>query len=299
MTPFLHRWSSFVRERFPLLHHVPMACAFFTGNALLALRFTGTPLSVGRFVGGAVVTLLVFFRLRLFDEIKDYETDRELHADRPLARGLIPVREARWMTIAVAAAEAALVSYAGTAALLAWSIVLAYSLLMFREFFVGSWMRPKMELYAVTHTLVASGIGLLGMSLATHAPLSTLPQELWIFLPANWFTFNVFEFARKTWGRDEEKPGIDSYSKRLTPLGAVLLSLSQVAGALSFAGAALRAIPFPDSLLLLVVLFSLLFLLSSFIFVLRPSSGPARLFRTSMTLFLLVFYVSLSVLLLP
>ena len=45
------------------------------------------------------------------------------------------------------------------------------------------------------------------------------------FALVNWSVFNVFEFARKTYGRDESDGRAETYSERLGPLGAVLLSL--------------------------------------------------------------------------
>jgi 4-hydroxybenzoate polyprenyltransferase len=49
-----------------------------------------------------------------------------------------------------------------------------------------------------------------------------------LFALGNWFVFNVFEFGRKTFGKEEERAGVDSYSARLNPWGAVALLMVNV-----------------------------------------------------------------------
>ena len=43
--------------------------------------------------------MLMFLHLRIFDEIKDFKLDRIIHPNRPLARGLINVLEAKKITL--------------------------------------------------------------------------------------------------------------------------------------------------------------------------------------------------------
>ncbi len=288
------RWRIFLRERFPLVRHLTMASAFFAGNALLACRLTGTVLTWKTGAAGVLATVLIFLRLRIFDEIKDAATDRSEHGDRPLAQGLITLSEARGTAAGIAVLELAAALVAGPKAAVAWLPVLGYSLLMYREFFVGSWMRPKMELYAITHTLVAGWIGLfIATAAAGSCWIWELPAVLWVFMAGNWLVFNVFEFARKSWAPEEERPGIASYSGRWKPAGAAILTLSQ---GIPAAGLAAGVLGFPLLPTAAFGALTALAFLAAACYAARPSRGFAKLFRGGMSFFILAFYLLLAAL---
>jgi 4-hydroxybenzoate polyprenyltransferase len=291
---FAARWWTFVRERFEPIGHVLMAGAFFAGNAGAARLLVGSRVSAGRAICGGLAVLIVFLRLRIFDEIKDHLTDRDAHPERPLARGLISPAEAKAVAAALAVLEAALALCCGLPALTAWFGVLVFSLLMYREFFVGAWLRPKMELYAVTHTLVAGWMGLLAAAAASGIFAWEMPAGLWLMVPANWAVFNVFEFARKTWGADEERPGIESYSGRLRPAGAAALSVGQVLLAAGMIFAALRAAGMPRAALWTALGLSVPTAAASLFYVVAPRRAAARTFRGVMTAFILGSYLTLA-----
>lgn len=104
---------------------------------------------------------------------------------------------------------------------------------------------------------------------------------------ANWAVFNVFEFARKTHAPEEEREGVETYSSRHGPRGAVLLTAVNVAvacGALFLAlpsrvaaGAAVAAAALPIA--------------GSVPCLLRPTRAAARWFRGCHAAFLVAFYV--------
>jgi 4-hydroxybenzoate polyprenyltransferase len=112
-------------------------------------------------------------------------------------------------------------------------LAVAYSVLMYREFFIGRWLRPHLTLYAVVHTLVASLLGWsIAVTIAPQAPWTLAPPVL-AFGLVNWMLFNVFEFARKTFAPVEERDRVDSYSKVFGPAGAGWLTVSQILVALA------------------------------------------------------------------
>jgi 4-hydroxybenzoate polyprenyltransferase len=220
MTSFLFRWFGFVNERFPPLRHLALVGSFSLGNAVVAGSFAAPAPLGGRFFLVFAAMMFLFLRLRIFDEIKDVLTDRQINPSRPLARGAISVREAKGVAFGLAGAEFIFLSPLGVPGLVTWIVVFMFSLLMYREFFMGAWLRPRMELYAVMHTFVAGLMGLLitgCLSRSLH-----WSWEVWMFVLANWGVFNVFEFARKTYGVEEEESA-DSYSKRLGRWGAVFI----------------------------------------------------------------------------
>ncbi|MDZ4199725.1 MAG: manganese transporter permease [Kiritimatiellia bacterium] len=225
------RWWGFLRERFPPTSSVPMILVFALANAGVALRLSGGSSSLLRGLGVATISLLFFFRLRCFDEIKDYETDCCHHPMRPLARGLLTRSHVKRMCWALAFCELALAGLFGWKALVTHTVTVGYSFLMYREFFIGRWLRPRLTLYAVTHTLVSMLMGWSISATVCDAVYGRFPPGLLRFGLVNWMLFNVFEFARKTFAPGEEIQGSDSYSLRFGPRAALVLCLSQVAAA--------------------------------------------------------------------
>jgi 4-hydroxybenzoate polyprenyltransferase len=267
-----------------------MVGAFFAANALLAVRLAQHTAPIDHLLCAFAVTLLVFFRLRIFDEIKDASRDRSEHPERPLARGLISLDEAKQATAVSASAELAFALHAGPPAAVAWLFVSGYSLLMYREFFIGSWLRPKMELYATSHTLVAGWIGLFVVIAATSRWPWDLPNAVWVLVGLNWAIFNLFEFARKSWGQDEERSGIPSYSNRWTPAGAAALALSQAFAAAIASAILLRASLHSAMAVGASSVLAAIVLAASIVYVMKPFQQRARIYRSTMTFFILGIY---------
>jgi 4-hydroxybenzoate polyprenyltransferase len=214
-------WSLFIQERFPLFKHSVSLLCLFLANASMA---TESFVFKNSFLCFFIV-FLTFFRLRVFDEIKDYPNDCLIHPDRPLARGLISVHEAKMTAFAIMGIELSLSLMLGLPAFVGSVFVCGYSLLMYREFFIGPWLRPRLTTYALIHTPVSSFIALFVFSCTTGKYAWQAPFSVLLFSFANCLIFNIFEFGRKTYGQEEEKPLNDSYSKRFGSWGAAALVL--------------------------------------------------------------------------
>jgi len=119
-----------------------------------------------------------------------------------------------------------------------------------------------------------------------------LPAAVLLFGLANWMLFNVFEFARKSFAREEEAPGVDSYTTLYGPWGAVALTLSQVVMAVWVVGQLSRTVVGQAPLWAEITLAGVL-LLAGGIFALRPQRGPANAYRATASVFLLLFYAIL------
>jgi 4-hydroxybenzoate polyprenyltransferase len=296
---FIKRWWIFLKERHEPFGITTMLLAFFAANAFMAFdsashSFPGW----NNLVPGFILVWLVFLHMRLFDEVKDYDFDKEHNPDRPLARGLISVGEFSTMTLVCILAEALLAAFIGWPIFITYVMVLCFTLMMRMEFFVGDWMRPKLELYAITHTFSAAMIGLLINSIITGADSASASKAFLLFAFGNWFVFNVFEFGRKTFGKEEEREGVDSYSARLNPWGAVVLLMVNVviawacfyqAAIMKFAAAATWSLLAPP----LVV--SLLVAVSGVAYAAKNNKSMASLYRGTVTLYLLAYPASIAI----
>lgn len=227
---FTLRWWQFCQERFPLFSHGPMLFLLVYSFALYSETLAQITVSPLRLLLVFFFTVLFFFQLRLFDEIKDYEHDLVHNPTRPLPRGLVSIKEVGTI-LAVLIVLQFLFAFSHLDGHLVfwWPLTISYSLLMYKEFFIGKYLRPHLTTYAMTHTWVTVllGFGLLGQ----FSTLITTNLELFKLVLGPWFIFNLFEFARKTFAPTEEKENVPSYSNVFGLWGAVFLSFSQTLAA--------------------------------------------------------------------
>jgi 4-hydroxybenzoate polyprenyltransferase len=213
------KWVIFIGERFPIASHLTMIFVFVLAHFALA---GASPLNSKMGLLFSFCTLF-FFKLRLYDEIKDYEVDLKHNPGRPLPRGLLKISDLKKMIVVIIGLELSIAACLGQKAFATSVTVICYSLLMFKEFFIGSYLRPHLTSYAVTHTFVTF---LLSIALS-QAITDTLSFHHIYFALSNWALFNIFEFGRKTFQSDEERPEVESYSSIFGIKGACLLLISQ------------------------------------------------------------------------
>jgi len=221
-------WPTFIKERFPPLAHSPMIIVFALAH-FLSFKTPQAPAQTLQFFLALLFSTLFFFKLRLFDEIKDYQTDLKLNPTRPLPRGILSLTQVKKMIVKIISFEILIIilfhrlNHALSSAFFALTAI-SYSFLMYKEFFIGKFLRPHLTTYAITHTFVSV---LLSLALAMFFSPKTNPGQLILFALSAWAYFNLFEFARKTFATSEERQQVESYSKTFGVSGAYLLSLSQ------------------------------------------------------------------------
>jgi len=291
----LSRFWIFLRERHDPFSITLLVAAFFGANAVMG----ASPRAVAglppwHLLCGYALVWLVFLHMRMFDEVKDHATDCQYNPERPLARGLLSLGEFGALTLGVILLELALALSLGFPVFTVWVSLLAFTLVMRQEFFVGDWLRPRLEAYAITHTFSAALLGTLSQAVVTGRSLADLEGAFLPFALGNWFIFNVFEFGRKTFGADEERPGVDSYSNRLQPWGAVvLLVINLLVGfGLLLQAAHLRFGVVPAALAGSAGSLVVLVLAVGAIYAGKPTRTWARVYRGTVTFFLLGYHLA-------
>lgn len=283
----MRNWLILIKERFSPGSYLPMIFVFTLANGMYLAKAASYTFDYGRFVCVLLLMLSFFFRMRCFDEIKDYEVDLKINPTRPLARGVLSVSQVKkglfWMVLF----EVILAASLGLWPFMIHAMAIGYSLLMYEEFFIGDLLRPYLTTYAVTHTFVSV---LLGVSAAT-AIVGFNPQKLQFadicFFLMNWCFFNLFEFARKTFAASEERPNVPSYSNIFNPKGAWFLSWSQVVVGLVLSWLALSQYAHAYWLILGALLYSLM----SVGYALNPQVKMAKIFRNGTGVYLLIHYI--------
>ncbi|MCX6130646.1 MAG: UbiA family prenyltransferase, partial [Proteobacteria bacterium] len=164
----LIRWLNYLKERFPL----PLYLLLSLGMAWQAqLAVQGRPETTG-LIFASVMILGFFFCLRLMDEVKDFHKDQIAHPERPLARGLIKLDEAKRlilisMIIMLLLNISPPLLYSALARQF-WSFTCLWLWLMYREFYCRRWLEKRVFLYAITHQVILfpllSSVAMLGLS---------------------------------------------------------------------------------------------------------------------------------------
>lgn len=226
-SPFWSRLAAYSRERFPVLKHGILIACFYSSTHFLA-QVLGDPsggltYDLGSLFG-MLTLLLFFFHLRVFDEHKDFEEDSRHYPHRVLQRGIVSLRELRWLGAAAIVAQVAMAvlwrPLPQPGAFVSLLIALAFSVLMLREFFVPQFLKRHFLVYAVSHLLIMPLLAMIVFSFTTGEYLWQASGWFWLYACVGFFvTFN-WEISRKIRSPEQEIEGVDSYTKLLGRYGA-------------------------------------------------------------------------------
>ena len=221
------RLARYVDERFPPTEYVPASVVFFLAAYLTAAALTGRIVSGATIVIGAATTVLVFFHLRLMDEIKDADHDALHYPQRPVPRGLVSLAEIRALLGGCLAIEVVLNASLSPAALAAYAVVGGFTLLMYREFFVGALLRANFLVYTLVHMPSLPLLAVYAYVLALGAAGVRIEPAFALFLIATYAIGLSLEIARK-FHAPEGEPAVYTYTKHLGTRGATVLLASLV-----------------------------------------------------------------------
>ena len=211
--------GAYLQERFAPVNMGLFVVLFFTVRGVASVacaegRCTPHPDGLALVGLGALATVSFFFRLRVFDEEKDFSLDAINHPQRVLQTGRVTLPQLRTLAWAGAALELGWSARQGSTTLVLWGLALGYSLLMRVEFGVGHWLRRHLVLYALSHMLIMPlVIWWLFSAYTWGMPLDvTYLPLLWLLSLLGGFSF---ELARKLHAPTAERAGVDSYSQAL------------------------------------------------------------------------------------
>jgi len=208
----------------------------FIGAALLYLSFS---LFLARIHGiemktisatnliGSLSLLMIMLILRLMDEIKDRETDLQLFSHRPLPSGRVQERDIIFSLKGVIVCYVAINLFSPETLWMAL-IVLAYTFLMFRYFFIPTVLKRSLLLNLATHNPIVPIMltYVLALFAAEHGlgPGDLSWNYVCILVVMYWTMFFAWEISRKIRSAEEEDDYV-TYSKIFGPFGAVSLAL--------------------------------------------------------------------------
>jgi len=93
LSSILGRLWIYQSERFPLAKTVPLLAVFSAASITVSATLANRPLpDIQAYLIGFGLVFVLFFQLRVCDEVKDLEDDRTYRPERPIPRGLVSLR---------------------------------------------------------------------------------------------------------------------------------------------------------------------------------------------------------------
>ena len=234
---FAARLWEYQAERFPVFKHGALIAAFGASAVCLSALLRGAIPSVLAVIVAVLVLFGFFFQLRVADEHKDNQEDTKYRPERPVPRGLVTLAELRRVAIAVAVCQV------GLTVLLDWTLIVLLLLvwswlaIMTKEFFVPEWLKARPLIYMVSHMAIMPLIDLYATACdwwpAGYALHEGFGFTLGAFLLLSLANGTAIEIARKCWAPEQEREGVETYSKLWKPaaagvavMGVVLVGLA-------------------------------------------------------------------------
>jgi UbiA prenyltransferase family len=212
---FIYRLWIYQKERFPIVKHGLLIAVFGSsavGYSFLLRGASGIP-NITSLIVAFVCIFLFFLQLRIADEFKDFAQDVLYRSYRPVPRGLVSLKELRWVGVASAILQLGLTIYLAPSLVLVLGLVWFYLALMRQEFFVVDWLKSHPIIYMLSHMIIVPLINLYGTACDWLVAGTTLEINGFWFLLASFFNGMVIEIGRKIRAIDDEEFGVETYSK--------------------------------------------------------------------------------------
>jgi 4-hydroxybenzoate polyprenyltransferase len=288
-----HFWA-YLKERFPVVNMALFAILFLTVQSVAAFFSAAAPRQLGwQEVLGGVAVISFFFRLRVFDEIKDYALDAHNHPHRVLQSGRVTLKGLLRVSLAGLVLEAAWSVLMGLPTTVAWLAAVGYSLLMRYEFFVSDYLKKRLLLYAFTHMLIMPLV--IGWIWSAYAPPYRPGGGLAVLALLSLLGGFSFEIARKIHAPGEERERVDSYSKSMGYAPAILTVLGILLAGVSVQGYLLFTLHAGRLPYLVIGGLYVLTLTVYGLSLSRPREKTLKLAELLVSLFMLVSYVSIII----
>jgi 4-hydroxybenzoate polyprenyltransferase len=231
---FSGRMKVYLGEMYPVPQRLAIWAIYCLTFVTFLARLHGlSPLLLSPYTASSIVAIFFFgLILRLMDELKDREVDRELFRDRPLPSGRVCERDIK-ISLAVAMGCFLLVNaWMGKAFVMAL-VLLGYSLLMFKFFFIPGILKRYFLLNLATHNPVTALMLLHVVFIFSVEQGLPLGQVKWpatiLLIVMYWSMLFAREIARKIRSREEENAYV-TYSQILGRKGAVLVAAGAQTG---------------------------------------------------------------------
>ncbi len=225
---YCSRMHGYLAEMFPLPGHLALAALAALGIAACTVTIQGvqTALTLGPVARATWNIFAILLLLRLMDELKDKDIDRQLFPERPLPSGRVFESDI-WISIGAITVLYTAANLHSLVLATSALTVLIYSLFMFNRFFLPQLLKNSLPLTLLTHTPIVPLIWLQAFVTVADAsgvsPWNLDWRRIVFFVGMVWCSMIGWEIARKIRSREEETAYV-TYSQIFQQAGAVMLA---------------------------------------------------------------------------
>ncbi len=213
--PILKRLFIFFKERFPLQIYAPFVVFLYLcmSFSIQALEGSNVVFDTNSVVG-LISAILMMLLMRTFDELKDFELDKEIFPDRPAPRGLVLKSDLHLIAIVSLIIIISINLIFAQQTILVFAIMLTYALLSFKWFFTEKIHLKHLFLTMLTHQPIPYLINfyLLHTALASGSSYENFTFIHFIFLLMFSIPITIWETSRKIKNKEKED-GYQTFSK--------------------------------------------------------------------------------------
>jgi 4-hydroxybenzoate polyprenyltransferase len=294
--PFIKRFWTYLSERFALLPHVLMISAFTFSAASYSRISRGSEdiIPWAFLVTGIITSFCFFLLLRIFDEFKDFDKDSIYQSYRPVPRGLISLKELKWVAIVIITLQIILNAIIMPVMLIAYALVMIYMAVMTKEFFLKDWILKHPVIYMITHMLIMPLIDFYTTGLDWINADSSPSKGLIFFLLVTFLNGIVIEIGRKIRAPECEETGVETYSflwgyKKATVIWLIVITATFIAAlfASHFAGFGLVGV-------FVLLAFLLICTLPALVFLFKKTQISAQYIEYAAGLWTIAMYLTLG-----
>lgn len=205
------------RERFPLAMHVILISAFSFSAISYSRISRGAAGFVdwGTFLVGVFTTISLFLLVRICDEFKDAKEDALYRKELPVPRGLVALGELRVLGAVLVSVQIMVNWLFVPKMLIIYAVVMAYLMLMTKEFFVQAWLKKHQFWYVTSHMFIIPLIDVYASGLDWLLAGVDAPKGLLFFFAVSYMNGIVLEVGRKIRNPVDEREGVQTYSAML------------------------------------------------------------------------------------
>jgi 4-hydroxybenzoate polyprenyltransferase len=150
--PFPARIWTYSLEMFPVLIYIPYIIALYVCLSFTAQAISGTSVVIDRYsIIGLVSAFFMMLLMRTFDDLKDFEIDKELFPERATPRGAVFKSDIQILSVSSFIILLIVNIWFAREIFLVFAIMMTYALLTFNWFFAEKIHRKNVFLTMVTH----------------------------------------------------------------------------------------------------------------------------------------------------
>ena len=202
----LTKLYKYQKKRFPLV-----VLSFTTISVVLSSAIViSENVSRAVIINSFLATLLYLFHIRIIDEIRDYNHDSKFHKNRPIQKGIITLKELKLANTFGMLIFFIIAFFYGKDTIALSFILLSYSFLALKDFFLNEKIRKKFFLYNSINIIQMLILQLFLYSFFTNN--FTFNIIIILHLMFVFINFVIIEVMRKIKIPKKESIGKDTYS---------------------------------------------------------------------------------------